>query len=61
VLGQEIMGRLHSIGTGDSPKDVRLLEPQMIIRGKNYKAREKIRLGKEMFISEKDTQSIAFL
>lgn len=61
VLGQEIMGRLHSIGTGGSPKDVRLIEPQMIIRDKSYNARKKIRLGKEMFISEKDIQSVTFL
>lgn len=60
-LGQEIMGRLHSIGTGDSTKDVRLLEPQMIIRDRNFNAERKIRLGKEMFISEKDIQSMAFL
>jgi hypothetical protein len=61
VLGQEIMGRLDSMGTGDSPKELRLLEPQMIIRDKSYKARKKLRLGKQMFVSEKDIESIAFL
>jgi hypothetical protein len=61
VLGQEIMGNLHSIGTGGSPKDVRLVQPEMIIRDKSYNAIKKIRLGREMFVSEKDVESIAFL
>jgi hypothetical protein len=61
VLGEEIMGRLHSVGTGDSPKDVRLVDPVMIIRDKGQKATKKMRLGREMFISEKSIQSIVFL
>jgi len=61
AMGQEIMGQLDSIGTGDSPKELRLLQPKMVIRNKNYEAVKELRLGKQMFISEKDIQSIAFL
>jgi hypothetical protein len=61
ALGQEIMGQLDSVGTGGSPKELRLLQPKMIIRDKSYEAAKELRLGKMMFISEKDVQSIAFL
>jgi hypothetical protein len=61
ALGQEIMDQLDSVGTGDTAKELRLLQPKMIIRGKNYEARKQLRLGKQMFIAEKDIQSIAFL
>jgi hypothetical protein len=61
VLDQEIMGKLHSIGTGDSPKDMRLLDPVMVIRDKGLNARKQMRLGKEIYLSEKDVQSVAFL
>jgi len=61
ALGQEIMGQLDSVGTGDTAKELRLLQPKMIIRNKNYEATRQLRLGKQMFISEKDIQSIAFL
>jgi len=55
------MGQLQSVGTGDSPKELRLLHPKMIIREKSYEATKELRLGKQMFISEQDVQSIAFL
>ncbi len=61
ALGQEIMGQLDSVGTGDTAKELRLLKPEMIIRDENHEATKKLRLGKQMFISEKDVQSIAFL
>jgi hypothetical protein len=61
ALGQEIMGLLDSVGAGDTPKDLRLLQPELIIRNKNHEATRKLRLGKQMFVSEKDVQSIAFL
>ena len=52
---------LDSVGTGDTAKDLHLLQPEMIIRDKNHEATKKLRLGKQMFISERDVQSIAFL
>ena len=61
ALGQEIMGQLDSVGTGDTAKELRLLQPDLIIRDKNSEATRKLRLGKLIFISEKDVQSIAFL
>jgi len=61
ALGQEIMGQLESVGTGDTAKELRLLQPKMIIRGKNREATKQLPLGKHMFIAEKDIQSIAFL
>jgi hypothetical protein len=61
TLGQEIMGQLDQVGTGDTAKEVRLLQPKMILRDKNFEATSQLRLGKQMFISEKDIQSIAFL
>lgn len=61
TLGQEIMGRIDSIGTGDTSKDVRLFDPKLIIRDKSSNAKKQMRLGKEMYLSEKDISSIAFL
>jgi hypothetical protein len=61
ALGQEIMGQLDQVGTGDTAKELRLLQPKMIIRDKNYEATNRLQLGKQMFIAEKDIQSIAFL
>jgi len=31
--GQEVMGQLHSVGTGDQPRDVLLFEPKLSIAG----------------------------
>lgn len=55
------MGELDQVGTGDTAKELRLLQPKMIIRDKNYEATNQLHLGKQMFIAEKDIQSIAFL
>jgi hypothetical protein len=61
AVGQEIMGQLDSVGTGDTAKELRLLQPKIIVRDKDYEATRQLRLGRQMFISEKDIQSIAFL
>jgi hypothetical protein len=52
---------LDSVGTGDTAKDLRLLQPEIIIRNEKREATDKLRLGKQMFISEKDVRSVAFL
>lgn len=60
-LGQEIMGRLESVGTGDTPKDIRLLEPKLIIRDKNQVAKNEIALGAQVYLSAENIQSVSIL
>ena len=59
--GQEVRSRLVSIGTGDSPKDILLRKPELIIRSRSLRATNVLDLGNEMFISAADIRRIAFL
>ena len=61
VDGKEILGQLHSVGTGDQPKDVLLFEPKLIIRNKTLIVEKRLDLGKELFIPEKDVRRVIFL
>ncbi len=59
--GQEIMGRLQWGGMGTDPRDIFLLDPQLIIRDKNQMAKQVLDLGEGMFISAHDVLRVAFL
>lgn len=58
--GHEYKGILHYSGGGDSPREISIRRPKLILRDKKLKVSKEVKMGKEILFQEKDVQRIVF-
>ena len=58
--GLEYKGELHYAGGKESPKEIAIRKPKLILRNKNWKVLREIKRGKEILFTEKDIQRVVF-
>jgi small nuclear ribonucleoprotein (snRNP)-like protein len=58
--GKEYIGKLHSFGENDTPKELVLRDPEQIIRNKKMKVIIKFKVGKEILFLKNDISRILF-
>jgi len=58
--GREYKGYLHYSGGGDSPREISIRSPKLILRDNKFKVLKEVEMGKEIFFQEKDLQRIMF-
>lgn len=57
---REYKGHLHYSGGGDSPREISIRSPKLILRDNKFKVLKEVKVGKEIFFQEKDVQRIVF-
>jgi len=58
--GHEYKGILHYSGGGDSPREISIRRPKLILRDNKSKVSKEAKMGKEVLFQEKDIQRIVF-
>jgi hypothetical protein len=58
--GYEYKGILHYSGGGDSPREISIRRPKLILRDNKSKVSKEVKMGKEVLFQEKDIQRIVF-
>jgi hypothetical protein len=58
--GLEYRGRLHYSGGEETPREVTIRKPKLILRDKNWKVLREINMGEEILFGEKDIKRIVF-
>jgi hypothetical protein len=57
---REYKGYLNYSGGRDSPREISIREPKLILRDDDWNVSKEIKMGKEIFFLEKDIQRIVF-
>ena len=50
--GREYKGTLHYSGGGDSPREISIRRPKLILRDNKFKVLKEVEIGKEVFFTE---------
>jgi len=58
--GREYKGILHYSGGGDSPREISIRQPKLILRNSKWKLLKEVKMGEEIFFQEKDIRRIVF-
>jgi hypothetical protein len=58
--GLEYKGQLHYSGGEETPQEITIRKPKLILRDKNWKVLREIEMGKEILFRESDIKRIVF-
>ena len=58
--GLEYKGQLHYSGGRETPHDLTIRHPKLIVRDEKWKVLREIRMGNEILFNEKDIKRIVF-
>ena len=58
--GREYKGILHYSGGGESPREISIRRPKIVLRDDEWKVSKEVKMGKEIFFQERDVQRIVF-